>query len=86
VPAIEDLYRTTDYSYLRRRCIQALADLSPTCDEDQATECLWDCEADSRLVGVAHAPSTAAFRKRLRTMTVDPTEDESVVAAAKARS
>jgi HEAT repeat protein len=84
--AIEAIFVETTYSYLRRRAAHALAQVSPTFSRTLAIECLWDCEADTRLLACSVAPlEIATVRERITELAADVVEEEDVRHEADAR-
>ena len=79
------VFTDAPYSYARRRAAQAMAAVDPGFGARFATECLWDCEEETRVVGAVTAPDTDALHVRLATLSVDPHEEASVVTAAAER-
>ena len=74
------------YSYGRRYIVAALAASDPTFDGDVAVECLWDCEAETRLLATAHVdPRVRLALQRLQELAGDGAQAASVRAAAAAR-
>ncbi|MFB7613842.1 hypothetical protein [Kitasatospora sp. NPDC056181] len=72
----------TPHSYERAAYLEALAEIGPAGLESVHVECLWDCEEDARLLGVAHAPDRPEVRERLAYLRDDPMEEAGVRAAA----
>ncbi|MFF2039273.1 hypothetical protein ACFVVX_02495 [Kitasatospora sp. NPDC058170] len=72
----------TPHSYERASYLEALAAIEPAGLESVHTECLWDCEAEARLLGIAHAPDGPEVRERLGYLRDDPMEEPGVRAAA----
>ncbi|WP_405365862.1 hypothetical protein [Kitasatospora sp. NBC_00039] len=75
----------TPHSYERASYLEALAAIGPAGLAEVYVECLWDCEDDARLLGIAHAPDGAEVRDRLAYLRGDPMEEPEVRAAAGAR-
>lgn len=62
---------------------QVLADVDPAFSTTTAIECLWDCEPESRRIGVVHAaPTDARVRTRVQEIAADEAEDGDVRDAA----
>ncbi|MFG3049799.1 hypothetical protein ACGFZP_02435 [Kitasatospora sp. NPDC048239] len=72
----------TPHSYERAAYLEALAAIDPTGLDAVYPECLWDCEADARLLGIAHAPDGPGIGGRLAYLRDDPMEEPEVRAAA----
>ncbi|MFJ2809376.1 hypothetical protein [Kitasatospora sp. NPDC087271] len=75
----------TPHSSERPAYLEALAAVAPAGLAEVYTECLWDCEADARLLAVAHAPDRPHVRERLAHLRDDPMEVPEVREAAGAR-
>ncbi|MFF3003088.1 hypothetical protein ACFVTF_09810 [Kitasatospora sp. NPDC057940] len=75
----------TPHSSERPAYLEALAAVAPAGLAEVYTECLWDCEADARLLAVAHAPDRPHVRDRLAHLRDDPMERPEVREAAGAR-
>ena len=84
-PMFASLYDKTTYSYLRRRCASALATLDPTFASTRAVESLWDCEPETRTVGITHVSGTTNVVRRLRSIIADPLEKAEVASQAERR-
>ncbi|MFD3702445.1 hypothetical protein ACFWUP_04810 [Nocardia sp. NPDC058658] len=83
---IENLYDTTVYAWLRRRCAAALSRLSPDFADERAVECLDDCESETRAIAIASVdPLVDDVRARLLRIADDPTEEDDNRRAAAAR-
>ncbi|MGW6913183.1 hypothetical protein ACWGB8_05070 [Kitasatospora sp. NPDC054939] len=76
----------TPHSSERAAYLEALAAVGPAGLGEVYTECLWDCEAPSRMLAVRRAPDTPEVRERLAYLRDDPLEDPAVRAAAGERS
>ncbi|WP_406197676.1 hypothetical protein OH807_12600 [Kitasatospora sp. NBC_01560] len=72
----------TPHSYERASYLEALAAIDPTGLDAVYVECLWDCEDNARLLGIAHAPDGPDVRERLAYLRDDPLEVAEVRAAA----
>ncbi|MER8105076.1 hypothetical protein [Kitasatospora sp. NPDC094016] len=75
----------TPHSSERLAYLEALAAVAPAGLAEVYTECLWDCEADARLLAVAHAPDRPHVRERLAHLRDDPMEVPEVREAAGTR-
>ena len=85
-PSLERVFKEATYSYLRRRAARALAAVDPRFAGDLALECLWDCEEDTREIGVAEASwSSAEVRGRVRQLAWDRLQPRRVRALAARR-
>ncbi|MCA9646602.1 MAG: hypothetical protein KC492_38210, partial [Myxococcales bacterium] len=74
------------YSYGRMHLTEVLAGVDPEFSTTLAVECLWDCEPDSRRLGVLHAdPADVRVRKRLEEIAVDAAEEPGVRELAQAK-
>lgn len=83
---IDEIYAGTVYSYLRARCAAALARLAPDFAEHRAVECLDDCEAETRVLAIAHVNTRiSGIRERIRAIAEDPTEEDTNRRAAATR-
>lgn len=77
VPTVEAIFDTTIYSYLRTRCAVSLSSLSPEFASGRAVECLTDCEAETRGVGIAHVDvSVSGVREALGRVAGDGMEED----------
>ncbi|MFF6783035.1 hypothetical protein [Streptomyces sp. NPDC012510] len=81
-PVLRRLWLRTPHSYERPAYLKALAAVAPAGLDFAFTESLWDCEANARLLGIAHAPDLPHVRERLTWLRDDPMEDAEVRAAA----
>ncbi|MGW4897641.1 hypothetical protein ACWEQL_36140 [Kitasatospora sp. NPDC004240] len=75
----------TPHSHERAAYLEALAVLGPAGLGEVYVECLWDCEADSRLLAAGRAPDGPQVRERLAYLRDDPLEEPAVRAAARER-
>ncbi|MFJ2861736.1 hypothetical protein [Kitasatospora sp. NPDC087314] len=75
----------TPHSYERPAYLEALAAIGSAGMGEAYTECLWDCEADARLLAVTHAPDRPHVRERLACLRDDPMEEPEVRQAARVR-
>lgn len=75
----------TPHSYERAAYLEALVAMDAPGTAEAAVESLWDCEANSRLLGIAHAPERPYALRRIADLRDDPMEDPDVRAAAEAR-
>ncbi|MGW2249744.1 hypothetical protein ACWCXH_06040 [Kitasatospora sp. NPDC001660] len=75
----------TPHSYERAAYLEALAKVAPVGLDEVYVECLWDCEANSRLLGVENAPLRAGVRERLAYLRDDPMEEPAVREAVAVR-
>lgn len=72
----------TPHSYERPAYLGALAAIGAAGVAEAFAESLWDCEAEARLLGAAHAPDRPDVRLRLARLRDDPMEEPAVRAAA----
>jgi hypothetical protein len=85
-PIVQAIYDETTYSHLRRGAARALAALSPDFALGRAVESMWDCESETRAVGVASANlALGSVRDRLDEIVNDPLEGASILSLAQAR-
>lgn len=84
-PEVRAIFEETVYSYARRRAALAMAATDPEFSLRYATECLWDCDAETREVGVSRAPATPQVVDRVRQLAVDQFEDSIVASEAERR-
>jgi hypothetical protein len=74
------------YSYARRRAARSMAAVDPDFSTLFANECLWDCEAETRLVGVyASHLGDRITRARIEVLAADQAGDQAVRSAAATR-
>ncbi|WP_418955687.1 hypothetical protein [Streptomyces tritici] len=85
VPTLRRYWWHTPHSCERPAYLKALAAIDPAGLESVHVEVLWDCEAESRLLGIASAPDLATVRRRLAYLAEDPMEEPEVRAAAESR-
>jgi hypothetical protein len=84
IPWFRDLFVSTQYSYLRKRCAAALADLDSEFPVTVAMECLWDCEPETREAGCRTAiQSVDMVGERLVALANNDSEVDSVRSAAR---
>lgn len=62
-PEVALVFTDVAYSYARRRAAAALAVTDPEFPITHAVECLWDCEEETRLIGVRTVDSSAVDAK-----------------------
>lgn len=74
VPVIVGIFDRTVYSYLRTRCVVALSRLAPDFRDEQALECLDDCEPATRAIAIEHV-NLAGTRERVQRIATDPAEE-----------
>jgi len=82
---VEGIFVSTQYSYLRKRCAQILADLSADFTQRFAFECLWDCEPETRIVGCRCAADSPETLERLHQLITPRYDTDEVSEAARAR-
>ncbi|WP_436770960.1 HEAT repeat domain-containing protein [Yinghuangia sp. YIM S09857] len=83
---VRDLYRASPCAGLRSRAVDTLARIEPDFTATTAVDCLWDCEAGTRLVAVDLADMRVdGVPEQLRALARDPAEDDGVRAAARRR-
>ncbi|MCF2527515.1 HEAT repeat domain-containing protein [Yinghuangia soli] len=83
---VRDVYRASPWAGLRSRAVDALARIEPDFTATTAVDCLWDCEAETRLTAVEWADlKVAGVPDRLRELARDPAEDDEVREAARQR-
>ncbi|MDI2129688.1 HEAT repeat domain-containing protein [Yinghuangia seranimata] len=83
---VRDLYRVSPCAGVRSRAVETLARIDPGFTVTTAVDCLWDCEAGTRMVGVDSADTAVdGVPERLRELARDPAEDDDVRAAARRR-
>ena len=87
IPEIEKVYHEAIYSYARRRAVKTMSINDPLeFASKYAYECLYDCEDDTKLLGIEFANiSDPAVYQRLSELAEDPLEDEQVRQDAKER-
>ena len=85
-PELRMVFTDVAYSYARRRAARSMAAVDPDFSTLFADECLWDCEAETRLVGVeASLLDDRITRPRISVLAADEAEDEAVRTAAATR-
>ncbi|MGW2558235.1 hypothetical protein ACWCXB_03110 [Streptomyces sp. NPDC001514] len=84
-PVLRRLWLRTPHSYERPAYLKALAAIAPVGLGRVYIESLWDCESNSRLLGIASAPDVPQVRQRLVRLRDDPMEEPEVRAAARGR-
>jgi hypothetical protein len=84
-PLLRRFWLRTPHSYERPAYLRALAAIDPAGLDHAYFECLWDCESDARLLGIASAPDTVPVRERLAQLRDDSMEEPQVRSAAAAR-
>jgi len=83
---VRAFYESTPYSYGRGLAARALARIDPGFSGRTAIECLYDCEAVTRLLGVEHAdPAVPGVAARLSAMAEDLAEKPEQRGAASSR-
>lgn len=86
VDPVRDVYRGSPCAGLRSRAVDTLARIEPDFTATTAVDCLWDCEAETRLVAVDWADMLVdGVPDRLRELARDPAETEDVREAARRR-
>ncbi len=84
--SVRDVYDESPCATLRSRAAGALARIEPGFTATTAVDCLWDCEAGTRLRAVDWADVTAdGVVERLRVLARDPAEEDDVRQAARRR-
>jgi hypothetical protein len=87
VPELTDVFVQFRYSYGRAFAAEAIHVTAPDFfRENFATECLWDCEERTRLLGARAVHIDNETAHRLRRLASDPWEDNEVRAEAARRS
>lgn len=83
---VRDIYHESPCASLRSRAADALARIEPGFTATTAVDCLWDCEAATRLRAVDWADVAAdGVTDRLRVLARDAAEDDDVRQAARRR-
>ncbi|UGQ10748.1 HEAT repeat domain-containing protein [Yinghuangia sp. ASG 101] len=83
---VRDVYDASPCASLRSRAAGALARIEPGFTATTAVDCLWDCEAGTRLRAVDWADVAAdGVVERLRVLARDPAEEDDVRQAARRR-
>lgn len=83
---VRGVYRGSPWAGLRSRAVDTLARIEPDFTATTAVDCLWDCEAETRLVAVGRADlAVDGVPDRLRQLARDPGEKDDVRAAARSR-
>ncbi len=87
IPEVEQVFRETQSCFRRRDAANAMAVTAPVeFTSEYAFECLWDCHWDTRILGCEMVSlSTPGALERLREIAADPSEIETVRAAAQER-
>ncbi|NEB36563.1 hypothetical protein [Streptomyces sp. SID14515] len=85
VPHLRRFWLCTPHSYERAAYLEALAAIDRDGLEVLFTESLWDCEENTRLLGIASAPASPEALGRIAVLRDDPMETSEVRAAARAR-
>ncbi|WP_436788145.1 HEAT repeat domain-containing protein [Yinghuangia sp. YIM S10712] len=84
--SVRGVYHDTPCAGLRSRAVDALARIEPGFTATTAVDCLWDCEAETRLRAVDWADVTVdGVADRLRVLARDPAETDDVREAARRR-
>jgi hypothetical protein len=88
IPELSDVFAQFRYSYGRARAAQAINVTAPALfRENLATECLWDCEARTRMLALETAPEKkVGVIERFKQLAADQWEDEEVRAEARRRA
>lgn len=81
-PELNEAFEAVEYSYARRRAARALLRCDRSFPRRYGDECLWDCEAETRLLGVTAALDSPAVRRRLSQFAHDQHADEDVRSAS----
>ena len=85
-PELQMVFTDVAYSYARRRAARSMAAVDPDFSTLFADECLWDCETETRLVGIeASQLDDRIARPRINVLAADEAEDEAVRTAAATR-
>lgn len=85
-PELRMVFTDVAYSYPRRRAARSMAAVDPDFSTAFAVECLWDCEAETRLVGVdASHLDDRITRARIEVLAADQAGDQAVRSAAATR-
>jgi hypothetical protein len=83
---VRGVYRASPYAGLRSRAVDTLARIEPDFTATTAVDCLWDCEAETRLVAVDWADTHVdGVTDKLRELAADPVENDEVRQAARRR-
>ncbi|MEO6458523.1 MAG: hypothetical protein ABIO92_09685, partial [Chloroflexia bacterium] len=87
LPEVESAFIEAEYSYIRIKAARAMKANAPDYfSRTYAFECLWDCEAQTRMVGSEGVPlDMPGVRQRLVALSNDEYEDEAVRTTAKLR-
>lgn len=87
ISTVAEIFDATVYSYMRTKCAHTLSLLDPDFANGRGIECLDDCEAGTRAIGIAHANlARPDVRDRIEQTAIDPTEDTDNRRAAVQRS
>ncbi|WP_370216779.1 hypothetical protein [Kitasatospora sp. GAS1066B] len=84
-PLLRRYWLETPHSYERPAYLKALAAIDLPGVDELLVESLWDCEEESRLLGIAAAPELPQVRERLVRLRDDPAEEQAVRTAAAVR-
>ncbi|GGQ53122.1 hypothetical protein [Kitasatospora griseola] len=84
-PVLRRFWEQTPHSYERPSYLRALAAIRPGATGAELTESLWDCEEQSRLFAVEHAPDGPELRCRLAELQGSQVESEELWAATARR-
>lgn len=83
---LQQAYEQIPYSFGRRYIVAAMAASDPTFGGDVAVECLWDCEAETRVLAAIHVDRRIRLAaQRLEELAGDEAQAASVRAAAAGR-
>ncbi|MFE6052260.1 hypothetical protein ACFQ6N_16020 [Kitasatospora sp. NPDC056446] len=85
VSLLRRFWLCTPHSYERPAYLEALAAIGAAGTAEAFVESLWDCEANARLLGIAHAPDRPHALRRIADLRDDPMEDPEVREAAGVR-
>ncbi|MFE3433367.1 hypothetical protein [Streptomyces sp. NPDC059171] len=85
VPCLRRFWVQTPHSCERTAYLEALAAIDRDGLDYVYTECLWDCEETTRLLGIASAPASPETLSRIAVLRDDLMETTEVRAAARAR-
>lgn len=86
-PELRAVFTDVGYSYARIRAARAMAATDPEFSTRFADECLWDCEPETRIVGIQASPmSSPAARARVDVLATDEGQEPAVRAAAMGRT
>ena len=85
-PELDLIFSEAWYSRARKRAAASLALADPAFPTGRAVECLWDCEHDTRQVGIEHVEARLAdATTRIAELAADEFEHDDVRKAARLR-